>query len=1382
MSRKLWIGLVVVLLLGGAAFVGGKFVLRHRAMKWKEQGLAAADAGDYAKAADLLNRYLSRYGGDTRTLRRYVEVRELAELPRGRHIAETVNALRLLISEDPELPDRRHLLDLYVRLERGPETLDAANAILSLKGFEHDSQTLKLKVETLTRMHREREALATAQEWVDPKKGVPNDFDGQMAYFELRSIVQQPAEQVLDDATKLQQGHANDPRYEVLLGSVYARQGDVPNTRQWLNQAAGRSGVDEPTIKTIIAQFDSLGLAQDSLAVLRGRLKAGAGPELRHLLGQRDWEVGAWAEAADMLADVDPKDLKSEATLVAQRAMALTNLGKKADADFIRSALKARNQAAASVWTLLLRRILDSEPIDDKQVVAACQSALLLDARNPYLNYYLGDANARLGEAELAIEAWQRSVAFNSTWSVPAVRLVEVLLQKGRGDQALTIAMRAQRTGNPAAVIMLAKAAAAYFDRGGTGDREQLDKLITAVQEKIPGEDQTLLVRADLDAQKGQKDAAINTARSIVRRTPAASEQSLLAVASLSRKYQLGIESEALAASEQAHGMTPLLAYVRAIHQFLAGQADTALADFDAAAKRAGKADDRIWRLARARFLDVTNNPAAHDECVKLGDAFPDSIDVQQTIVTARSVSRDRDFMKRTIDRLHALTGETALAWRLAQARLMVDSPQSDRDIETASVDLTNILRANPTLPEAHVLLAHALVHLKRFDGAIDHLNVASKLDPGNVPLALELASLLQSRGEFERVRQALGNINDQFQSSDQRHQAALLLARQGNLDKAIKLLEDAQQQDPTPDLVLASFYSQRRQFDKAEPIVRKLMLMEKPKLEAVQFVAMFYASQGRQADAQAALARLDTLGLAPGEKEATLAGYALQTGNADEAIRRFQDATQQAPTNAKFWRSLAICQIVTGKAADAMATLDEATRVIPGDEGFGAMKRQSALFRAGVADPVLRPVALEILGNLGPSDTSFELLKILVEGRRSLDSEHLAAQLQQFAERHPESLTAQLQLVQAYMDMGRRNDALATAQRAMNTFATDPEPARVAVRVASLAQRWPDMISAAEAWKKRKPEEAPAADMAVIKAQIGGKQYNAVLSQLQPYISDIKADPQKNPEQTEAYAIALLNTGGADDASALLWPLAQKSPEWRLRWRQAAMEATDHDLAGQWLDRVAGITPADAIAEQVLLAEAYDRLAKSSNDSQFAQKASAIYARVAGDPKAGAVSLTAAAFRAQSHGDTNAAEALYRRAIAADPSLFLAKNNLAMLLVEQNGDLKEAEQLAADAVATQPRVAGLHDTLATVQAKARNFKAAAESERQAIELDPDNVTWRVRQASYLLEGGDPVQAANALKALDSARLDARKATPQIQKELESLRTRVRGERAQAAP
>ena len=1376
MSRKTWIGIVVLLLVAGGGIVGGKLLLRHRAMQWKQEGLAAADAGDYARSADLLSRYLRRYGGDTHTLRRYVRVRELAELPNGRHLAETVNALKLLLGEDPELVDRRHLLDLYVRLERAPEALDTANAILS--EVKNDSATLKIKIDLLTRLHREREAIGIAQDWA---RTAPNDIDAQMAYFDLRSAVEQSPGVILADAKALASQHPDDPRFQILLGSVYARAGDVPNAREWLNKAAAHPGIDEQTVKAIVAQFDNLGLANDSLGVLQARAQSGASVELRHLLGQREWEIGAWAQAADMLTGVDPRDVKADPTLAAQRAMALTNLAKKAEAEPIRAALAARDQASAKAWSLLLRRILDAEAIDDKQIVTACRAALVLDARNAYLNYYLGDACARMGETDLAAEAWQRSVTSDPTWSMPSVRLIDLLLQKGRGEQALAIAFRAQRTGTPAAVIMLARAAAVHFEQGGAGDKDQLFKLIDAVQDKIPGEDQTLLVRLDLLAEKGSKEEAAKVGRSVIGRKPAPEEQVFLAVASISRKYSLGLVDEALAASEQAHGVTPTLAYVRAVDQFLAGHADAGLKQFDESAGRAGKADDQVWRLARARYLDVTNSSTAHDAWVALGDAFPNSVAVQQTAASARAVSHDWDFMQRTIERLRALTGESGLAWRMAKVRLMVDAPRGDGDTEQASVQLNEIIHANPMLPEPHVLLARALVRLKRIDGAIDHLAYAAKLDPGNVPVALQLASLLQSRGDFERVRQELDNINDRLQSSDQRHQAALLLARQGNVDQAIRMLEEQQKQpDAPPDLMLAVLYRQRRQLDKADAIVQKLMA--KPDLASIRFAASLYASEGRRDDAIAALARLDSIDLDPGVKEATLAAYALQTANVDDAILRFQEATRQAPTNAVFWRSLAACQVTAGKTSDALATIDQAGRVVPNDQGFAALKRQSSLFASAAADPTLRTVALVILRDPSTAETSFELLRIISEGRRALDNEHLAGQLQQFVERHPESLQGQFQLIQVYMDMGRRDDALSTAQRTMNTFPNEVEPARVAVRVAAAAQRWQDMISAAEAWKKRNSSEAPAADLAIIRAQLGARQYTATFSQLQPYISDIKADPQKNPDLAEAYGIALINTGGADDASSLLWPMAQKSPEWRVRWSQVALESADRDLAGQWLDRVAGVIPPDAVAEQVMLAVSYDRLARSSKDPQLAEKATRIYARVAGDPKVGGVALLAAAFRAESHDDLTAAESLYRRAIAADGSLFLAKNNLAMLLARNNGDLKEAEQLATDAVATQPRVAGVRDTLAFVQARARNFKAAAESERTAIEIDPDNLTWRVHQASYLLDSGDPVQAAIAVKALDSARLDLRKAPPDIQQELDSVRTRIRGGRAQVIP
>jgi len=112
--------------------------------------------------------------------------------------------------------------------------------------------------------------------------------------------------------------------------------------------------------------------------------------------------------------------------------------------------------------------------------------------------------------------------------------------------------------------------------------------------------------------------------------------------------------------------------------------------------------------------------------------------------------------------------------------------------------------------------------------------------------------------------------------------------------------------------------------------------------------------------------------------------------------------------------------------------------------------------------------------------------------------------------------------------------------------------------------------------------------------------------------------------------------------------------------------------------------------------------------------------------------------------------------------------------------ELAEQEVLryAGAAVQAQPHVAAFRDTLAFVQARARDYKAAADSEKIAIELEPDQINWRVRQADYLLSNGNLQEASNAVRALDDARLDTRKAPRETLQQLESIRTRMRGAKA----
>src|SRR3954469_2437842 len=132
-NKKKWLLVLVALVIVGlpVSYLGGREVLKMRIRGWREQGIAASKAEQHAAAADLLVRYLQRRPEDVEALSYYIKSREAAELPNGQHLAATIDALKMILSQDPDrLKDRRHLMDLYAKLEHRPEAIDTANTLL----------------------------------------------------------------------------------------------------------------------------------------------------------------------------------------------------------------------------------------------------------------------------------------------------------------------------------------------------------------------------------------------------------------------------------------------------------------------------------------------------------------------------------------------------------------------------------------------------------------------------------------------------------------------------------------------------------------------------------------------------------------------------------------------------------------------------------------------------------------------------------------------------------------------------------------------------------------------------------------------------------------------------------------------------------------------------------------------------------------------------------------------------------------------------------------------------------------------------------------------------------------------------------------------------
>src|SRR5205807_1482210 len=130
---------------------------------------------------------------------------------------------------------------------------------------------------------------------------------------------------------------------------------------------------------------------------------------------------------------------------------------------------------------------------------------------------------------------------------------------------------------------------------------DDLASLLAQIQDQLPGESRTRLMQIQLAAEQGNKPQAIQMARTVLGRSPAPNEQVCMSVATASAKFALGLEEEAFARSEKLYGVTPTLAYSKAITGAFAGHAVQGLKDFDDLARKSGKGDDLPWRMARAQ-------------------------------------------------------------------------------------------------------------------------------------------------------------------------------------------------------------------------------------------------------------------------------------------------------------------------------------------------------------------------------------------------------------------------------------------------------------------------------------------------------------------------------------------------------------------------------------------------------------------------------------------------------------------------------------------------------------------------------------------------------------------------------------------------------------
>ena len=175
----------------------------------------------------------------------------------------------------------------------------------------------------------------------------------------------------------------------------------------------------------------------------------------------------------------------------------------------------------------------------------------------------------------------------------------------------------------------------------------------------------------------------------------------------------------------------------------------------------------------------------------KLGNAYPTDVAVQTSILTTgESAWSNRMFIKKTIDRLKAVTGDQATAWKIAYSRWLLSGNGADKDASQAVVLLSGITTSNPEEYLPHVLLATAYDRLKNYSSGLDEWHKAADLSPQSALAQFNLLKALDRAGKKEESQvlfDQLARISNL--SPDMALAAATILASEGDMQRAESML-----------------------------------------------------------------------------------------------------------------------------------------------------------------------------------------------------------------------------------------------------------------------------------------------------------------------------------------------------------------------------------------------------------------------------------------------------------------------------------------------------------------------------------------------------------------------------------------------------------------
>ncbi|MEO0474967.1 MAG: tetratricopeptide repeat protein [Planctomycetota bacterium] len=1301
---------------------------------------------DYETVVELLetssNRDVTLPGiqDDPEALRIYITARQDQPEFNDRHLTRIVAPLQQLIELNPEDRDiKLELLDTLLELERD----DAALALTDELVVEYpdDAEILRRRAQAQLQNNQFDEARLTLEQAIELE---PLDVTTHAQLLDIVTDNDEQLEPFAQRARTIFDQHKDDPRAALVLVMAYEAQGNNAQAMDLLRQASKMTPPEPGIVLQLVQWLDRSGMNTLAYEYLKQHAEQGIDSPAGQLAVYRAFETGEYEVMLGRLSGSDPEEANTD--MLAMWVGALIEVGDETSEQQL-NALVKRDDIVARTWAKL-HKLDQDETTNPGQIIDLIAKALDAEdeyeraaaRRHPYLMQRLGEAYMDAEEPEIAYSALMVAARNSRTWARPHRALAENLIELGQPDAAVFHAKQAlTRQGDPASRKWLAVAMAAA---GNPNDQGYVDRVV-AETDKLPGGSSeawdTMPSVIDLLARAERDEEATTRVTEALANQDAIRTDTLESLLQVSRRHELGLDAMLTQAIESKQGMTPGLALLRAQGIAETDGNDKALAWLEAEIPEPAT---KRWQVALTDFLISTGSDQAGEALIDLANAHPQDITLQVAALEGNRPAEQDERFTAVLERLRKLAGEATIHWRLQQARIPLLDPGNDQALRDVIALLSEAEPLTPVHSELRIVLARCYLLLGEDLAAAERAQAARSIDPYN-PFALLLhGKALHQLKRYEDARLDLTRVTgDVTLDPAMRLQACVMLFDQGAYEPVRKTVEQmwsANQANSTALILLARIYIREGDFTKADAICDALL--KQPDARALRFVATYAHQTGRPDRVQQALEAAQSDRISQADRLVILAEDAARRGEIAQAVKQVEASVQADPENPQRWSDAVQLLLSVAQPMEAARLAKRGANALPDEAGLSSLAKQEKLIQQIKADASLIPLAVTLLTSDSFRGQAIRALQVTRDMGRS---DEAANELADLAQSYPEFKYLQELACDRLLRAGLDERAYPLAKSAMARFPDSAATARVAALTAFRLQDWPMLLSAANAWAKRNPQDRANADLMRAAAMNQLDRYTATLDTLRPYIRTQDAISPSNELMFEYYILALVRTGDHPSAWQALKPSIPTSVQARtIGLKRISEDLEDEQVIREWHAVIAEHSDSGPRAQFELAKAPFLAGQRLDNDELVRLANQRLTQQILVEGENNIDMVYAKGQIAQRLGDFEAAEAAYRMVLASVKDNPLVLNNLALVL-SQRGDssMAEAEQLARRAVKLVDDEPNLIDTLAIILMRSGQYDKALATIEQAILIDPSDPAWHLTKADILEAKGEPEQA-----------------------------------------